>query len=99
MPDVCDAAADVPVVLLPVRLETRFGTDDDGTPVLKVRIYPDDVHVDNLDRGVDDDEAAAGRAWWSAVWHTPDPLPPKQGAACCSGAEARHDPRFRRHHQ
>jgi hypothetical protein len=36
--DVCDAAADAPLVLLPVRLETRFGTDAAGNAALKVRI-------------------------------------------------------------
>src|SRR5207244_2060128 len=78
--DVCDAAADIPLVLLPVRMETRFATDDFGRPVLKVRVYPDEVHVDNLDRGVDADEAAAGRSYWNTVWHTPDPPPPEAWA-------------------
>lgn len=63
--DPCDIEPDVPLALLPVRLETRYS--EDGT-VLRVRIYPDDVHVDRLDRGVSDDERAAGIAYWQAIW-------------------------------
>jgi hypothetical protein len=63
--DPCDIEPDVPLALLPVRLETRY--NGDGT-VLRVRIYPDDVHVDRLDRGVSDEERAAGIAYWQAIW-------------------------------
>ena len=63
--DPCDAEADVPLVLLPVRLETRFTPGQDG---LMVRIYPDDVHVDALDEGLDEDEARAATAYWDAIW-------------------------------
>ena len=38
-------AATLPLVLLPVRLETRFMSGTSG-PQLLVRIYPDDCHVD-----------------------------------------------------
>ena len=60
-----DADPAVPLLLLPVRLETRF--TDDGA-ALRVRIYPDDVHIDALDRGVTEEERAAGVAYWTAVW-------------------------------
>src|SRR5205823_5435527 len=60
-----DADAAVPLLLLPVRLETRF--TDDGA-ALRVRIYPDDVHIDALDRGVTEEERAAGMVYWTAVW-------------------------------
>ena len=33
-----------------------------------VALYPDDAHVDRLDRGVSDDERAAGIAYWQAIW-------------------------------
>jgi hypothetical protein len=62
-----------PVVLLPLRLETRYSTD--GT-VLRVRIFPDDIHVDALDRGVDDGERVAGEAYWTAIWDADPWLPP-----------------------
>lgn len=38
-------ADDVPLLLLPVRLETRFQLDGQARELV-VRIYPDDVHAD-----------------------------------------------------
>jgi hypothetical protein len=63
--DPCDLESDVPLALLPVRLETRYSAD--GT-TLRVRMFPDDVHIDRLDRGLSDDERAAGIAYWQAIW-------------------------------
>ena len=48
-------------MLLPVRLETRFAQVG-ATATLKVRIYPDEVHVDSLERGLTADERTAGQA-------------------------------------
>lgn len=84
-----------PVLLLPVRLETRFAwrEADDGvtltrpaepvaTPLLLLRIYPDDVHVDQHDAVLTRQElrwqrdylkaAAVGRdrAHFVAAWET-----------------------------
>ena len=64
-----DAPADVPLLLLPVRLETRFAPDG---KTLKVRIYPDDIHIDGLERGLTDKEATAGKAYWTTLWTTGD---------------------------
>ena len=63
--DPCYAEADVPLLLLPVRIETRY-TGDRGA--LRVRIYPDDVHVDRLDRGLSDSEQDAGTTYWTDLW-------------------------------
>ncbi|MFT4216667.1 MAG: hypothetical protein QM619_05705 [Micropruina sp.] len=68
--DPCDASPSEPLVLLPVRLETRLADTERGI-VLKVRIYPDEIHVDDLVRGLTEAEVAAGRAYWSAVWAEP----------------------------
>ena len=54
-----------PVALLPVRLETRF---TDGGTTLRVRIFPDDIHIDAHDTGVNEDERVAGQTYWQAVW-------------------------------
>ncbi len=64
-----DADPSVPLLLLPVRIETRFTTNGVS---LRVRIFPDDVHIDSLDRGVDDTERDAGIAYWNTVWHSGD---------------------------
>src|SRR3954463_7508254 len=63
--DPCDLEADVPLALLPVRLETRYTEDGSG---LRVRIFPDDIHLDRLDRGLSDVERAAGIVYWQAIW-------------------------------
>lgn len=53
----------VPVALLPVRIETRFVGGE-----LRVRIYPDVVHVDQLERLLTAEEEAYGHAYWSDRW-------------------------------
>ncbi len=57
----------VPVLFLPARIETRF-TDPTGTQArkLKVRVYPDQVHVDDHDTGLTPREIKIGRAYWRA---------------------------------
>lgn len=67
-----DAPADVPLLLMPLRLETRFGKLADGRNVLRVRIYPDDIHMDHSHPGGSAEELAAGRAYWSALFQAPD---------------------------
>ena len=59
---------DVPFLLLPVRLETRFAQTVTGSQELLVRVYPDDVFVDTHEPELTDAEVAAGRAYWSAAW-------------------------------
>jgi hypothetical protein len=51
-----------PVALLPVRLETRF----DG-PLLRVRIYPDEIFADTHEPGLTPEERADGQAYVEAV--------------------------------
>lgn len=50
---------EVPIAFLPVRVETRFGKADDGSPQLWVRIFPDDIHVDSFEQGLTATESAA----------------------------------------
>ncbi|KQX08245.1 MULTISPECIES: hypothetical protein [unclassified Leifsonia] len=63
--DPCDASPEVPLVLLPVRIESKLAP---GTSTLRVRISPDEAHIDSLLRSVTDAEVAAGQAYWRAVW-------------------------------
>lgn len=75
-----DLDSSVPIALLPVRLETRYGTrpatGPDGTPVvlpvLRVRIYPDEVSISASGVGVTPVERAAAKAFWDN--QNPEPL-------------------------
>ncbi|MDO9015266.1 MAG: hypothetical protein Q8S73_30525 [Deltaproteobacteria bacterium] len=49
----------VPIALLPVRLETRF-FEVGITLLLRVRVYPDALHVDSLRRDLSTEETARG---------------------------------------
>src|SRR5262245_2177576 len=65
--DVARLDAAYPVALLPVRVETRFGTDD-GKPCLRVRIYPDEIAADPHEPELTADEQAAGQTYWRSGW-------------------------------
>lgn len=68
-----DLQQDLPVALVPVRLETRYGTRDetlpDGSllpiPVLRVRIYPDDISVATSSPGLTTVDKEAGADFWT----------------------------------
>lgn len=53
----------VPILLMPVRLETRFAGDE-----LWVRIYPDDCWVDGFDPVFTESELRDVRAYWAGIW-------------------------------
>lgn len=58
---------DVPVALLPLRLETRHLSDaEGGGPRLAVRIYPDTVHTLRHLRGLTEAERRGGQDYWAA---------------------------------
>jgi hypothetical protein len=56
-----------PILLLPVRLETRFAVTDTG-PQLLVRVYPDEVAADTHEPELTDTELALGRQYWTTGW-------------------------------
>jgi hypothetical protein len=62
-----------PMILLPLRLETRFGTVIDERTgqqrtELWVRIYPDDCSVNAFDPALSTAEVAAGVRFWQQYW-------------------------------
>lgn len=66
-----------PIVLLPVRVETRFKALDpkvlgDKNKLL-VRIYPDDIFADTHEPQLTADEVTDGGQYWTAVWNGTDP--------------------------
>lgn len=57
-------SSDRPLVLLPVRLETRFFGQADGSSELRVRIYPDKIHIDAHERDLTPTEREWGQHYW-----------------------------------
>lgn len=73
---------DVPLVLLPVRIEVRSMA---GEASLRVRIFHDAVHSESLDEGLSDDERAAGIAYWNSVWKSGDTQAPWPALLAATG--------------
>ncbi|HEX9278555.1 MAG TPA: hypothetical protein VGA51_19460 [Casimicrobiaceae bacterium] len=61
-------ASDQPLALLPVRLETRFFAQPDGSSELRVRIYPDKIHLDSHERELTRSEREWGVHAWESIW-------------------------------
>ena len=65
-------SADFPVLLFPVRLETRFMavTNDAGarTEQLWVRIFPDTCSIDSFGADLTQSEVEDAQVYWRAVW-------------------------------
>jgi hypothetical protein len=57
----------VPILLMPVRLETRFFKN--GTEV-HIRIFVDQAHVDGHEPELTDSEIRAGQWYWKERWNT-----------------------------
>ncbi|HEY5892685.1 MAG TPA: hypothetical protein VIT91_05585 [Chthoniobacterales bacterium] len=61
-------AGDRPLALFPVRLETRFFLQPDGSFELRVRVYPDQVHLDSHEPELTEQEKAWGQHYWEQHW-------------------------------
>ncbi len=69
----------VPILLMPLRVQTRFRTTPNGTALL-IRAYPDDVSVQSHDAALTTGEATGGRAYWAAPEESDDPATPTRKA-------------------
>lgn len=58
------APADQPLALLPVRLETRFFAMDGGVQELRIRVFPDQIHVDAHEPRLTAGEIEWGKHFW-----------------------------------
>ena len=61
-------ASDRPLALFPVRLETRFFAQPDGNFELRVRVYPDQVHIDSHEPELTAQEKLWGEHFWEEFW-------------------------------
>ncbi len=61
-----------PILLFPVRLETRFkvirGRDGADQHQLWVRIFPDECSIDTFDDVLSASEVARARTYWTSLW-------------------------------
>jgi hypothetical protein len=78
--------AAIPLLLVPVRIETRFAAgatadgDDGKGPALLLRVYPDTISVSSFEPELTQNEITAGQAYWSQLWLAGSP-PPDADAA------------------
>ena len=73
-------AATSPILLAPLRLETRFRMSEPNGPQLWVRVFPDDCLVDSFDPGFTAAEERAGRAFWAESWAAAGDEPARRAA-------------------
>ena len=59
--------ASFPILMMPVRLETRFKTDL-PKPQLWVRVYPDDCSIDTFEETLSENEITNARLYWAGIW-------------------------------
>ena len=63
---------DLPLLLLPVRLETRFFTLPGNVTELRVRVYPDKIHLDSHEPDLLSSERDWGAHYWERDWRAGD---------------------------
>jgi hypothetical protein len=64
---VANLSDDIPLLLLPVRIETRF-VSTPRSPELWLRIYPDDIAVHTHETVLTDKEVSEGERYWRMLW-------------------------------
>ncbi len=93
-PGATTLAAAVPLLLVPIRIETRFVTPDAAIGTFQIpneaavgpgaqlllRVYPDTISISSFEPELTTDEAAAGTAYWQVLWDAGNP-PPDPDAA------------------
>src|SRR5690554_2174624 len=61
-----------PIMLLPLRIETRFKTIKDNAEIEKhqlwVRVYPDDIAIDSFEETLSESEVENAKDYWHGVW-------------------------------
>ncbi|MCA1613607.1 MAG: hypothetical protein LC800_05505 [Acidobacteria bacterium] len=57
-----------PILLFPLRLETRFKAGADGRQQLWVRVFPDTCLIESFEESLAEQEVANARAFWASVW-------------------------------
>jgi hypothetical protein len=61
----------IPILLFPVRLETRFKTVSEGRAShrqLWVRVYPDECSIDTFEETLSENEVTNAQLYWIGIW-------------------------------
>ena len=69
---------DMPILLAPLRVQTRFADAGQDGRTLLIRVYPDDFSVQTHDSQLAPAEHAAGDAYWAAPVAKPDAQTPSR---------------------
>jgi hypothetical protein len=75
-------SSDAPLVLLPVRIETRFFPAANAMVELRVRIYPDKIHAYSHEATLPQVERDAAMAYWREDWRCGNSLEGRKLAWC-----------------
>lgn len=73
----------IPVLLMPLRIETRFKTAAEiggESDELWVRVYPDDISIDSFEPSLSQSEALGARAYWAEIWRASGNRADERGA-------------------
>jgi hypothetical protein len=85
--------ARTPLLMMPVNIETRFVDLSDNRSQLWVRIYPDQIAINTHEPELTDQEVAAGKEYWDAVWRAGNPPPSVEAVkAPWRGLASKYDP-------
>lgn len=57
-----------PILLFPLRIETRFKTNAQGTKQLWVRVYPDQCLVETFEPSLTETEIKNAQVFWTLIW-------------------------------
>lgn len=71
---------DCPILMLPLRLETRFKRVENGATELWVRVFPDDIAVNTFEGDLSEAERRNARSYWQARWKAGKDLAGNRGA-------------------
>lgn len=63
-----------PVLLFPVRIETRFAQNANGRAELLVRVFPDEISVVQHEPILTEKEVASGKLFWEETWKAADEI-------------------------
>ncbi|SEM50583.1 hypothetical protein [Paenibacillus sp. OV219] len=73
-----------PILMFPLRIETRFKTVKEGSGLEKqqlwVRVFPDEIAIDSFEELISENEVRNAKAYWTSMWQAGDIEAGQRGA-------------------